>query len=406
MDKAASPAEAAPEPAVETPAEALSPCRDPEPFEVTAQGQRLCFFPSGSGRRERLIGLIDEAQVSLCLVFYIYADDDCGRQVRERLVAAARRGVKVSLIVDGFGASVDDAFFAEFEAAGGRFFIFSPRWTPAYVIRNHQKIVVADERVAMLGGFNIEEDYFAAPVENGWRDLAFTLEGSLVARVVEWFQKLERWTQNPRAQFRGIRRRVRQWDPGVAPAQILIGGPTIGLSTWSRSVSRDLIRGDRLDMIMAYFAPAYRLRKRIRRIAAKGHTRLVLAGKSDNPATIGASRSMYRKLLRAGAKIYEFQPCKLHTKLIVLDDTVYLGSSNFDMRSLYVNLEIVLRIEDRGLADRMRAFVSEHIPASQEVTPELYREWATWWNRLRWNLSWFVTSVLDYTVSRNINLGL
>jgi cardiolipin synthase len=66
----------------------------------------------------------------------------------------------------------------------------------------------------------------------------------------------------------------------------------------------------------------------------------------------------------------------------------------------------VLRIEDRGLADRMRAFVSEHIPASQEVTPELYREWATWWNRLRWNLSWFVTSVLDYTVSRNINLGL
>jgi cardiolipin synthase len=171
-------------------------------------------------------------------------------------------------------------------------------------------------------------------------------------------------------------------------------------------VSRDLIRGQKLDMIMAYFAPAYRLRKRIRRIAEKGETHLVLAGKSDNPATIGASRSMYRKLLKAGAKIYEFQPCKLHTKLIVLDDTVYLGSSNFDMRSLYVNLEIVLRIEDRALADRMRQFVAEHFPASREVTPELYREWATFWNRLRWNLSWFVTSVLDYTVSRNINLGL
>jgi cardiolipin synthase len=386
--------------------EELSPYRDPEPFGVTAQGQNLCFFPSGSGRRERLLSLIDEAQVSLKLVFYIYADDACGRRVREGLIAAAKRGVAVSLIVDGFGSEVDDAFFAEFEAAGGCFFIFSPHWTPAYVIRNHQKVVIADDRIAMLGGFNIEEDYFAPPEENGWRDLAFTLEGSLVTRVADWFEQLELWTRDPHARFRSIRRRVRNWNPGVAPAQILIGGPTIGLSTWSRSISRDLIRGDKLDMIMAYFAPAYRLRKRIRRIARKGATRLVLAGKSDNPATIGASRSMYRKLLRAGAQIYEFQPCKLHTKLIVLDDTVYLGSSNFDMRSLYVNLEIVMRIEDQALADRMRQFVTEHIPASEEVTMELFRERATFWNRLRWNLSWFVTSVLDYTVSRNINLGL
>jgi len=258
----------------------------------------------------------------------------------------------------------------------------------------------------MLGGFNIAEDYFAPPEKNGWRDLAFTVEGSLVARVAKWFEQLEQWTRNPKAHFNDIRRRVKRWDPGVAPAQLLIGGPTYGLSTWTRSVSRDLIRGEKLDIIMAYFAPAYRLRKRIRRIALKGHTHLVLAGKSDNAATIGASRSLYRKLLRDRAKIYEFQPCKLHTKVIVLDDTVYLGSANFDMRSLYINLEIVVRIEDRGLADRLRSFVAEHEPASLEVTPEIYREWATPMNRLRWWLSWFVTSVVDYTVSRNVNLGL
>jgi cardiolipin synthase len=398
MDKVASP--------VETPPEALSPYRDPEPFQVIAQGQTLGFFPSGSGRLERLLALIDGAETSLKLAFYIYADDACGRKVRERLVAAAGRGVAVSLIVDGFGASVDDAFFAEFQDAGGHFRIFSPKWNPSYVIRNHQKIVVADGRIAMLGGFNIEEDYFAPPEKNGWRDLAFTLEGSLVARVGAWFEQLEQWTANPRAHFRDIRRRVRAWDPGVAPVQLLIGGPTIGLSTWSRSVSRDLIRGERLDMIMAYFAPAHRLRKRIRRIAMKGRTRLILAGKSDNAATIGASRSLYRKLLHAHTHIYEFQACKLHTKVIVLDDTVYLGSANFDMRSLYVNLEIVIRIEDHALAERMREFVAEHFPASQEVTPELYREWATPWNRVRWWLSWFITSVLDYSVSRHINLGL
>ncbi|HSQ94763.1 MAG TPA: phosphatidylserine/phosphatidylglycerophosphate/cardiolipin synthase family protein [Croceibacterium sp.] len=399
MEKVASPiAEASPG--------AASPYRDPEPFQVTAQGQELCFFPSGSGRLEQLLKLVDEAETSLKLAFYIYADDGCGRKVRERLVAAARRGVKVSLIVDGFGAAVNDAFFAEFKDAGGRFCIFSPHWNPTYVIRNHQKIVVADDRIAMLGGFNIEEDYFAPPEKNGWRDLAFTVEGSLVERVAAWFEQLEQWTRDPHAHFRSIRRRVRAWDPGTAPVQLLIGGPTIGLSTWSRSVSRDLIHGERLDMIMAYFAPAYRLRKRIRRIAEKGHTRLILAGKSDNAATIGASRTLYKKLLRARAHIYEFQACKLHTKVIVLDDSVYIGSANFDMRSLYVNLEIMVRIEDPALADRMRQFVGEHIPASLHITPAIYREWATPLNRVRWWLSWFLTSVVDYSVSRNINLGL
>ena len=98
-------------------------------------------------------------------------------------------------------------------------------------------------------------------------------------------------------------------------------------------------------MVMAYFSPAARLLGRIGRIARKGQTRLLLAAKSDNGATIGASRILYGSLLKRGAKIWEFSPCKLHSKLIVLDDAVYLGSANFDMRSLYINFEIMLRIE-------------------------------------------------------------
>lgn len=390
----------------ESPPQAASPYRDPDPFEVTAQGQALCFFPSGSGRLERLIALIDEAQSSLKLAFYIYADDGCGGRIRQALVAAARRGVAVSLIVDGFGAGVDDAYFAELKEAGGKFCIFGPKWRSNPFIRNHQKIAVADERVAMLGGFNIEEDYFAPPEKNGWRDLAFTIEGSLVARVAEWYAQLEQWTSDPHAPLRNIRRRVRHWNPGSPPVQLLIGGPTGRLSSWAWIVTRDMIHGTRLDMITAYFSPAVLLLRRIRRIARKGRTVLVFAGKSDNAATIGASRSLYRRLLRAGAKIYEFQACKLHTKLIVLDDAVYIGSANFDMRSLYINLEIVVRIEDRALAGRMREFIAEHIPASLEVTPDLYRQWSTPWNRLRWWLSWFLVTVVDYTVSRKLNLGL
>ena len=389
-----------------TTAEVPQTYREPEPFSVTAQGQELTFYPAGRDRFAALLRLIDEAERSLKLAFYIFAPDESGRRVRDAVVAAARRGVAVSLIVDGFGSSTDDAFFAELEGAGGTYCCFSPKWNLRYLIRNHQKIVIADDRLAMLGGFNIEDDYFKPPEENGWLDLAFTVEGSLVGKVSHWFDQLESWTRDPKAQFKGIRRRVREWNAVNGPVQLLIGGPTKGLSSWAREVSHDLIEGDRLDMVMAYFSPAVRLRRRIARIARKGQARLIMPAKSDNAATIRAARALYGKLLQAGARIWEFQPSKLHTKLIVLDDRVYLGSANFDMRSLYLNLEIVVSIQDQALADRMREYVSGHLPACVEVTPELYREWATPWNRLRWWVSWFLVSVVDYTVTRKLNLGL
>ncbi len=105
-------------------------------------------------------------------------------------------------------------------------------------------------------------------------------------------------------------------------------------------------------------------------------------------------------------KIYEFEPCKLHAKLIVVDDATYIGSANFDMRSLYINLELMLRIEDKALAARMRKFIDHHVPHSIEVTPALHRRRRTWLHRLQWTLSWFLVTVADYSVVRRLNAGL
>ncbi len=380
--------------------------QDPAPFAAEAQGLSFTFYPAGADRKAALLEIIAGARDSLKVAFYIFARDRVGSEVRDALVAAARRGVAVTVIVDGFGAEANEEFFADLTAAGGSFITFMAKFTRRALIRNHQKILLADDSVAMLGGFNIEDDYFAAPEENGWNDLGFRLQGPVVEKVAAWFAELVEWASDPKAQFRDIRSRVRNWDGGSGPVQLLIGGPTRGPSSWSHCVSEDLIEGDRLDMMMAYFSPNPRLRKRIREIARKGQANLLLAGKSDNGATIGASRALYNKLLEAGANIWEFQPCKLHTKLIVLDDAVYMGSANFDMRSLYVNLEIVLRIEDAALAERMRGFIHEHLGASERVTPELHARRATLWRRAQWWASWFLVSVVDYTVSRKLNLGL
>jgi len=377
---------------------------DPPPFSVEAQGHSLAFYPGGRERFDALLGLIAGAERSLKIAFYIFATDEAGEAVRDALVEAAARGVDVRVVVDGFGAEAGETFFTRLVEAGGRFCCFLPRLTRGYLIRNHQKLVVADGRIAMLGGFNVENTYFAAPGEERWADLGFTVEGPVVARIEAWFDQLEEWVTHPKAQFRGIRRRVRDWDGGTGPVRLLIGGPTLRLSSWARLVSQDLVEGDRLDLITAYFSPSRRLARRIRAIAAKGRTRILLPAKSDHAVTIRAARAYYGRLLEAGVRIWEFEACRLHTKLIVLDDAVYLGSANFDARSLYINLEIVLYIEDADLARRMRQFMDDLLPAAREITPAVHAERATWWNRVRWRLALFLVVVIDYTVNRRFNL--
>lgn len=380
---------------------------DAPPFGANVGDDHFNLYPAGADRLAALLALIEEARRTLDLTFYIFENDPVGIRVRDALSAAARRGVTVRLIIDGFGSSATDkAFFAGFVEAGGDFCRFSAKRSVRYLIRNHQKIVVADGSRAMIGGFNVAQSYFAPPSDNGWHDLGMTIDGPAVAPLQHYFDRLHAWTHNPHAQWRTIRRLIREWDPGTGKVGLLLGGPTSKLSPWARSVSLDLKRGKRLDMIMAYFSPAQNLLRRIGRIARHGDTRLVMAGKSDNGATIGATRLLYGFLLKRRAKIYEFSPCKLHTKLIVLDDRVYIGSANFDMRSLYINAEIMLRIDDADFADRMRTYVATHFPYCEEITPSVHRARATPINRIRWALSWFLVSVVDYTVSRRLNFGL
>jgi len=385
------------------PSNAGSEYRDAEPFEVSAADHTFAFYPAGSDRFEALINHIEGAERSLDVFFYMFRSDRAGGLVRDALTTAAKRGVEVHLIVDDFGSDAPRSFFDPLVEAGGTFDLFQCGWSVRYLIRNHQKFVVADGNRVMTGGFNVSDDYFKSPEENGWCDLGATVKGPIAEQFGDWFASLRHWVIDDKARFRAIRRLVREWNPGEGGVQLLLGGPTRITSGWARRVQRDFSNGDRLDLVMAYFSPPKSIRQLIHRLGELGKARLVMAGKSDNTATIGASRSLYRRMLESGVLVSEFQPSKLHMKLIVIDNVTYFGSANMDMRSIRLNLEVMMRVEDRDLAERMRGMI-DHLEAhSTAITAGWFSEHASFLNRARWRLGYWLVSVVDYTVTRRLN---
>ena len=377
---------------------------------VTVDGNRLVLLPDGPDRLEAILDLIGTARSSVRVLFYIFAGDAAGRKVRDALLDARGRGVAVSVLIDDFGSSANPGqFFASLRAAGATICRFHPSWGRRYLLRNHQKMLLvdgdrADSRV-LIGGFNIEDDYFESSEEGGWRDIGLIVLGPAAARLAPYYDELMGWALRKRARIRELRTIIQRYSENSGKLQWQFGGPMRLLSPWAVSTTRDLSQGCDVEVIAAYFAPPWAMLKRIARAAGKGRARVLTAAKSDNTATIFAARFTYNQLMKRGVEIYEYQRTKLHTKLLVFDDEVHIGSSNFDIRSLYLNLEMMLRVDDAEFTSLMRLYFEGELDDSVRITREAWDKRCTFLNRLKWGLSFFLVTAVDYTVTRRLNFG-
>ncbi len=382
----------------------------PQP-SFLVDGDRLTMIDTGPRRLAALIALIDGARVSLRILYYIYVDDDAGVKVRQAMIDAAARGVRVSVIVDGMGSApaASENFFEPLVAAGASVCRFEPRLGRRYLLRNHQKLALADgERAdasAIIGGFNIQDSYFGTPAEQAWRDLGLLVEGPSAAALTGYFDTLATWIRTPKAPIRALRRLLTQWSQHDGQTRWLLGGPTRHLSPWAKAVRADLRQARTFDLIAGYFAPNPAMLRRLDKVGQRGRVRIVLPSKNDHAAAIWASRFTYAGLLRKNVQIYEYLLTKLHTKLFVIDSVVYVGSANFDIRSMFLNLEIMLRIEDTAFADHARLYVEGEIAQSELITKALYTSRTTLWRRTKQAAAYFVIAVLDYNVTKRLNFG-
>jgi len=377
---------------------------------VTVDGNRLVFLPDGPDRLDAILDLIGNAKSSVRLLYYIFAGDGSGQLVRDALLAARERGVAVSVLIDDFGSSKNPpSFFAALRAVGANVCRFHPSWGRRYLLRNHQKMLLVDGETkasrVLIGGFNIEDDYFKDAEAGGWRDIGLVVEGPAAARLARYYDALMDWSQSKRARIRDLRMIIQHFSESSGALQWQFGGPMRLLSPWAASTARDLAQGCDVEVIAAYFAPPWAMLKRIGRVGASGQARLITAAKSDNTATIFAARFTYNQLMKRGVEIYEYQRTKLHTKLLVFDDEVHIGSSNFDIRSLYLNLEMMLRVDDAEFTSLMRLYFRGELDDSQQITRAAWEKRATFLNKLKWGLSFFLVTAVDYTVTRRLNFG-
>jgi cardiolipin synthase len=162
---------------------------------------------------------------------------------------------------------------------------------------------------------------------------------------------------------------------------------------------QDLVAATRLDTVSAYFSPPRSFRRLFTQVGRRGNARMIMAGKSDIAAAIDMARLLYGQLLRARVKLFEFGICKLHMKLMVVDDISYVGSANLDKRSVRINVELMVRVEDPGLAAELRKLIDHLEGSSEAITPAWYARNSTFFNRMRWRLAYWM-SLADYRISK------
>jgi cardiolipin synthase len=366
---------------------------------TATQAPALEWLASGREIFPAMLAAIGAAQKSIRLETYIYSDGKLGRQFREALLAAVRRGVAVRVLVDAAGSwFLPNDFFQPLVAAGAEVRRFNPLQLWRFGVRDHRKLLVCDGSVLFIGGFNLADEYDGDGVTSGWCDLGVrvenpTLAGELTAAFEELFARAG-FHEKPWQRLRAFKRRRR--TQARMSGELLSTHPGRGASPFQAALYYDLARARDVRIVSAYFLPTRRVRRELMRVTRRGgRVQLLLAGKTDVVVSQMAARSQYHRLLKAGVEIYEYQPQILHAKLVLCDGAVYVGSSNLDIRSLNLNYELMLRFEDKTAAAEAREIFERALKHSRKIEFAAWCKTHTLWQRWKNHWAHFLLARID-----------
>jgi cardiolipin synthase A/B len=361
-------------------------------FELLENGE--AYYPA-------VFDAIAGAQHEVLVETFILFEDKVGLALRDALLAAARRGARVDLTVDGWGTpELSHDYLQPLLDAGVHVRAFDPRrrlfGMRLHAFRRmHRKLVVVDGRTAFVGGINFSADHLGDYGKEAKQDYAVRFSGPLVAQVRAFML----------GQI-GARRRL---GPPVARADSSAGhSKSVGMEAMfvirDNGLHRDdiereyraAIRAAREEVVIAnaYFFPGYRLLKALRRAAGRGvKVRLILQGQPDMAIVKTAAELLHRRLLGAGVEIYDYCERPLHGKVAVIDGTwCTVGSSNLDPLSLALNLEANVIVRDHAFAgvlrERLDALMRDHCRRLEpRAVEQRSGRWRVWVETLAYHLT-------------------
>jgi len=340
--------------------------KDGNRFELLPEGKR--FWPA---MREA----IEEAQHHLWIELYLMESGSLAERFIGALASAASRGVEVKLMLDGVGSmGLSHGDRQRLRDGGVELRFFNPLSVTRLggnLMRDHRKLVIVDGVMAFTGGFGIVDEFIDA-----WYEVAVRIQGPVVE---DWMRLFAHVWNSPLTRGGGARTRLPRSLSGPPSTPEAFASGMRGRAIWGRGHRYQAIRVSlqgrigasqrRLWLCTPYFVPTLSLRRALARAARRGiDVRLLLAGgHHDHPGIRYAGQRFYGRLLRAGVKIYEFQPNFIHAKFSVVDDWVSLGSCNFDHWSLQWNLEANQEVDDAEFAAEVAQLFERNFAASQRI---------------------------------------
>ncbi len=363
---------------------------------VWSRGHRFRWLNDGRQAYAAMLTQIAAAHREISMEFYICKPGRVADRFRAALTDACRRGVRTRVLLDAFGSDeVSGRFWREFQQAGGELRWFNPVRLLRLSFRNHRKLLVADD-TAMVGSLNLADEHDGDGVVSGWRDLGLEVGGPLVTELAASFDR--QWALSgfePDALGRFARSRPHADDLADQPA-LLLAGPGCRSAELRRALHRDLRRATRVDLHAAYFLPSWRLRHELRGAAKRGKVRVLVPAHGDVPLAQLASRHALRRMAGQSIEFFDYLPQMLHSKLLVIDDTVYIGSANLDSRSRFINFELMLRLPIPALAAQARDLFERDLQHARPSPPPADSLWA----RLRERGAYLLLSRIDPYLAR------
>ncbi len=366
------------------------PWRDGNRFRLLVDGER--FYAA-------MLERIEASRVYVLLEMYLIESGRVAERFVEAFCRAARRGVRVRLLLDDYGArGLARADRRRLVDAGVVLAFYNPLHYGRLrrnLFRDHRKLLLVDGRVAFTGGAGITDAFDPAlDPRRYWHELMVEIQGPVVG---DWRDVFERNWRHWGAVPLGLPAAAVDEKPGDQRGRVTVS------RTARSEIIRSFIRHIRYAkrrawLASAYFAPSRKLRRALRRAARRGvDVRLMLPGPhTDHPWARHVGRRYYARLLRNGVRIFEYQPRFLHAKALLCDEWLSIGSSNVDRWNLRWNLDANQEIDDPAMAERLRVQFDADFPLCEEIVYERWRrrprirrlrEW--FWGRVAALLSWF-----------------